>query len=200
MAAPRFRKGIRLLKTEVRSLVAVRDKLLALPHPYTRDAVEAAVSGLDLTRNEIEPYLNFSASGYTRTLFYRGPRFEILVLCWKDGQCSPIHDHAASICSMAVVEGVATTENYRIRDGRAACAISPGEHIPLAMTDAEVGRTGHVVTVIGGDIHRVRNLQGDGSDLITIHFYLPPIPSMRCFDPETGCCDIQESLTLPPRL
>lgn len=188
-----------MLQTQVRGLAATRDALLDLPAPYTRESVESAVSGLRTTRRELEPYLNFCPAEYTRTLFYRGPRFEILVLCWKDGQSSPIHDHAASICSMAVVEGVCTAESYELTDGRAACNIVPGQSASLEIARKEVCLAGQVVTVIGGDIHRVGNFQGDGRELITIHFYLPPITSMRCFDEQTGCCRIQEAVTLFPR-
>ena len=69
-----------MLETQAVSLAAARDALLELPHPFVRDAVHSAVAGLSLCPEELEPYLNFSDEGYTRTLFYRGPRFEILVI------------------------------------------------------------------------------------------------------------------------
>ncbi|MFQ5720777.1 MAG: cysteine dioxygenase family protein [Acidobacteriota bacterium] len=188
-----------MFKTQVRGLAAVRDELLAIPHPFTRDAVERVVRGLRPTREELEPYIQFSPSGYTRTGFYHGPRFEILVLCWKDGQCSPIHDHASSICSMAVVEGVCSTETYTLPGEQRASAVVPGESVSLSRTARGLFQRGEVVTVVGGDIHRVGNLQGDGADLVTVHVYLPAIASMRCFDEQTGLCSVTAAVTLPPR-
>jgi cysteine dioxygenase len=180
------------------SLFQVRDRLLALPHPYTRDGVQDVVSRLAPSPAELEPYLNFSDSEYTRTLFYRGERFEMLVLCWRDGQYSPIHDHAASICSMAVVRGDCRTETYRLAGGRASCRTEPGEAVPLETGPVEVCPEGRVTTVVGGDIHRVGNGMGDGRDLVTVHFYLPPIAAMRCYEPGSGRCRIVEPRTLAP--
>lgn len=188
-----------MLETAVRSVAVTRDALIDLPEPYSPGSVEAIVKSLRPTREELHPYVQFSPTGYTRTLFYRGPRFEILVLSWRDGQRSPLHDHAASICCMAVVDGICTTESFRLADGRSAGAVAPGELVTLAGDQEQRYGAGEVLTAVGGDIHRVGNAQGDGTDLITVHFYLPPIPSMRCFDEQTGCCCIQEATTLSPR-
>jgi cysteine dioxygenase len=181
------------------SLAAVRDQLLALPRPFARDAVQAVVSRLAPTQEELAPYLNFSGEGYTRTRFYGGPDFEILVLCWQEGHVSPIHDHAASICSMAVVHGTCSSETFRLADPEGAQRPAEGTAVPLEMTHEDSCGVGQVVTVMGGDIHRVGNRPGSVEDLVTIHFYLPPILSMRCFHEETGLCRIIEPITLEPR-
>jgi cysteine dioxygenase len=186
-------------RTQTLSLAATRDALLELPHPFARQAVQEVVSRLDPAGAELAPYLNFAATSYTRTLFYRGPRFEMLVLCWRDGQASPIHDHAASICSMAVLQGVCQSETFSLADGRAPCGTEPGEQVRLQPGPVEVYETGSVVTVVGGDIHRVGNGKGSGTDLVTVHFYLPPITAMRCFDAQTGRCRIVEPESLSPR-
>jgi cysteine dioxygenase len=186
--------------TSTLSLAAVRDALLALPRPFTCDAVQAVVKRLAPTREELAPYLNFSPDGYTRTLFYGGPDFEILVLCWQEGQVSPIHDHAASICSMAVVHGTCSSETYRLASPGAGHRPPEGTSVPLEMTREDACQSGNVVTVTGGDIHRVGNRPHSGEDLVTIHFYLPPILSMRCFHEETGLCRIVEPITLAPRV
>ncbi len=181
------------------SLAATRDALLDLPHPFTRQAVQDVVARLEPDEAELAPYLNFSPESYTRTLFYRGPRFETLVLCWRPGQASPIHDHAASICSMAVLRGVCRSEGFVLAGGRVARGTAPGEEVGLQRGPVEVYEAGRVVTVVGGDIHRVGNAPGADRDLVTVHFYLPPITAMRCFDEETGRCRIVEPESLSPR-
>lgn len=182
-----------------RNLAETRDALLALPHPFRRAEVHALVGRLRTREGELDPYLNFSERGYTRTLFYGGPRFEILVLCWRDGQASPIHDHAESVCSMAVVRGSCSATNYRIAGERTPAGPGGTGTVSIEATGSEVYRPGQVVTVARADIHRIANLQGDGSDLITVHFYLPPILTMRCFDDRTGRCETIRPETLLPR-
>ena len=184
--------------TSTLSLAAVRDALLALPRPFTCDAVQQVVTRLAPSREELAPYLNFSSDGYTRTRFYGGPDFEILVLCWREGQVSPIHDHAASICSMAVVHGTCSCETYQLATPEGENRPAAGASVPLEMTREDICGAGNVVTVTGGDIHRVGNRPHSGADLVTIHFYLPPILSMRCFHEETGLCRIVEPITLSP--
>ena len=185
--------------TSTLSLAAVRDELLALPRPFTRDAVQDVVGRLEPSREGLAPYLNFSRDGYTRTRFYGGLDFEILVLCWQEGQSSPIHDHAASICSMAVIHGTCSSETFQMADPGGEHPPTAGTAVPLEMTRGDVCGAGQVMTVMGGDIHRVSNRPGSGENLVTIQFYLPPILSMRCFHEETGLCRIVQPITLAPR-
>jgi cysteine dioxygenase len=156
----------------------VRDALLELPHPFARADVHRVVSRLRVTPDELKRYQHWSDERYTRTRFYEGERFEILVLCWKEGQTSPIHDHANSICTMVVLEGAAVTTLYDVVD--TPDPRHGGKALVAEGTSAlEVGS---ITTVYGGDIHRVGNPVGSGQRLMTIHFYLPPIPEMLVWD------------------
>ena len=186
--------------TSTLSLARVRDELLALPQPFQRDAVQDVVARLQPAPGELGPYLNFSSSGYTRTQFYGGPLYEILVLCWRPGQASPIHDHAASICSMAVIQGTCSSEVFLLDGDGNGEGPRAGELATLKPGGAAHCGAGQVVTVEGCDIHRISNQDAGGEDLVTIHFYLPPILTMRCFDEETGLCRVTEPKTLMPRL
>jgi cysteine dioxygenase len=172
------------------SLTEVRDALLALPGAYRRDDVHRIANRLHVTRAELRRYLHFSDEHYTRTRFYEGERFEILVLSWRPGQQSPIHDHANSLCTMYVLEGPCVTVNYR--------RIVEGDRARLIAEDEAVLRPGNLTTVHGGDIHRVANPAGSGRELITIHFYLPPIPEMLVFDEVTAEASLCRAVTLDP--
>lgn len=186
--------------TPTLSLAQVRDELLALPQPFRRAKVQGVVERLQQAPGELDPYLNFSSSGYTRTQFYSGPLYEILVLCWRAGQASPIHDHASSICSMAVIQGTCSSEVFRLRGDEKGEGPGEGEAAKLEPGATASCGAGQVVTVEGSDIHRISNRDHGGEDLVTIHFYLPPIRSIRCFDEETGLSRVSEPTTLMPRL
>jgi cysteine dioxygenase len=188
MTAPSVATGTPL------SLTEARDALLALPHPFRREDVHRVVSRLKATPDELARYQNWSDERYTRTRFYGGERFEILVLCWNEGQTSPIHDHAQSICSMLVLEGEAETTLYEVRDADAGA----GGGKTLVAEGATRLAAGNLTTVYGGDIHKVGNPKGSGSRLITIHFYLPPIPEMLVWDEGDPTPRTCRAVTLDP--
>src|SRR3990170_544833 len=92
---------------------ALRELLRSTPR-FERDTVHRAVSRLHSSREELRRYIQFHADNYTRTLFFRDERFEMLVLAWRPGQKSPIHDHARSICTMYVLDGLCESTTYRL--------------------------------------------------------------------------------------
>ena len=168
------------------TLTEVRDALLALPHPFKRSDVHKVVARLRVSPDELVRYQHWFDDRYTRTRFYQGERFEILVLCWQEGQQSPIHDHAQSICTMVVLEGNAVTTLYKVEGGA------------LVEEGTSTLDVGSITTVYGGDIHRVGKPHGSGQRLMTIHFYLPPIPEMLVWDEGDPIPRIARSVTLDP--
>jgi len=121
------------------------------------------ISNLNPERAEIEPYIHFTENRYARNLVYKTPDFECLVLCWRPGQRSPIHDHGASICTVYTVEGILSADNYsKMANGH------------IRADYAEDFKPGSVLSIQTTEIHQVSNLQ-DSSDLISLHFYLAPL-------------------------
>ena len=121
------------------------------------------ISNLKPEPSEIEPYIHFTDDRYARNLVYKSADFECLVLCWRPGQRSPIHDHANSICAVYTLEGVLSADNYR----RTA-----NGHIRADY--AEDFKSGSVLSIQTTEIHQVSNLQ-DAANLTSLHFYLGPL-------------------------
>jgi cysteine dioxygenase len=113
--------------------------------------------------SEIGPYAQFTENRYARNLVYKTPEFEVLVLCWRAGQRSPIHDHGSSICTVYTVDGILSADNY---------LKTAGGHIRADYS--EDFKPGSVLSIQTTEIHQVSNLQ-DKSDLISLHFYLSPL-------------------------
>ena len=53
------------------------------------ELIERTTIGAD----EVLPYLGFKAGNYSRHRVMKNEFVEMLVLCWKPGQRTPIHDH-----------------------------------------------------------------------------------------------------------
>jgi cysteine dioxygenase len=123
-----------------------------------------------LTADDLASYLVFRPDRYVRNLLHAGPAYQALVLCWRNGQRSPIHNHRGSSCGVKVLRGVATETLF----GRAA----NGMIFPISSRDLSPG---HVCASADEDIHQISNLQGGGADLVTLHVYSPPLLRMEMF-------------------
>ncbi|MCZ6836901.1 MAG: hypothetical protein O7G85_14085, partial [Planctomycetota bacterium] len=67
---------------------------------------------LDLSLDDVEEHLNFSDDRYLRNLWRCGQGYSALLLCWCDGQVTPIHDHEGSACGVLVADGQVTERIY----------------------------------------------------------------------------------------
>ena len=86
-------------------LVAYLD---ALDGPAPLADLVAHLRRLWIDCDDVANHLCFSERQYMRNLMKAGPWYNIVVLCWKNGQRSPIHDHLGSSCGVRVLRGVAT--------------------------------------------------------------------------------------------
>lgn len=117
-----------------------------------------------------------SRGTYRRTMLHRCSRFELLLLDWGPESASAIHDHGGQNCTVIVVDGTVSIEDY-IYD----CSPSMPrlDHI---RTRADVG-----VGALDGRqndrnaIHRVCSAAGAR----TLHVYSAPIKRCGTYDLET---------------
>jgi uncharacterized NAD(P)/FAD-binding protein YdhS/predicted metal-dependent enzyme (double-stranded beta helix superfamily) len=130
----------------------------------------ASLRGLELERADLAGALIFADRNYRRIAVRRRPHYEALVLCWKSGQRSPIHNHLGSSCVVRVVEGRATETQY---------VFSPcGRLVPQR---SRTYSAGSVTGCRDEAIHQMANLEAPGQDLITLHVYSPPPSSWNYF-------------------
>jgi cysteine dioxygenase len=135
---------------------------------------------------DFEDRIRFDDHHCCRNVISSGPWHVLLLICWRQGQSSSVHDHADSACVFKVLAGACSETGYGFTiDGR----IYPIEH--------HTHETGAIVLTQGTDTHQIANLQSTGENLVTLHVYSPPLKSMRTFSPSGKC--ISQSLA-PDRL
>lgn len=125
---------------------------------------EAAITTADLRE-----FVVFNEDCYTRNRVHIGKHHELLVLCWRTRQRSPIHDHRGSNCALKVLKGVATEITFL----RSPCGLVS----PSAVHEL---KSGEVTASRDHDMHQMGNLQASG-DLITLHLYSPPLRQMGTY-------------------
>lgn len=137
--------------------------------------LDAALSDVSMSLDDVRRHLIFAAGTYRRNLVHAGPAYQALVLCWRNGQRSPIHDHAGSSCGVRVLSGEALETVFERTRAGMVFAVRSLAHAP-----------GSVCATQDADIHQVSNVADDGSDLVTLHVYSPPLLNMgtyTLFDP-----------------
>jgi cysteine dioxygenase len=132
--------------------------------------LHALLEKCPVTLADLQGCAHFDAKHYCRNLVASGEWYSLLVICWRSGQRSPIHDHAGSSCAFKVLQGVCSETAY----GFAVC----GQVYPLETVDQPEGA---IVATQDEDTHQVSNLQPAGQDLVTLHIYSPPLKSMHTF-------------------
>ncbi|MBU6413176.1 MAG: cysteine dioxygenase family protein [Planctomycetes bacterium] len=129
------------------------------------------LSGLKLTRKDVAPACVFGEKGYRRNRISGSDHYELLALCWRSGDRTPIHDHQGVSCAFRVVEGTGTEIRFA---GTPSGLVCP--------TNAVSMKPGYVCAAEEADIHQVANMQAPGEDLITLHIYSPPIRKMNTYE------------------
>ena len=130
----------------------------------------AELAGLRVDCDELGEHVLFSDQQYARNLVRKGPWYHLLVLCRKNGQRSPIHDHAGSTCGVRVLRGVLTETTF---------AFAPNGHVK-AIGSRDIAE-GQVCGTQDDDLHQISNLQAGEADLVTLHVYTPPLVWMGTY-------------------
>ena len=128
------------------------------------------LTSLSITREDIAPSCLFGQKGYKRNTIAASPWYELLALCWRSGDFTPIHDHQNVSCAFKVVEGTGTEIRFEQTPSGLIC---PAQAVAM--------QPGYVCAANDPDIHQVANMQAPGTDLITLHIYSPPIKSMNTY-------------------
>jgi cysteine dioxygenase len=133
----------------------------------------------EISAAELQPYISFKAGNYWRHRVCRNEFIEMLVLCWRPGHRTPIHDHNGSHGGVKVHEGVLweTTFSYDPESGLAYNAAR--EYSPGSVTGSDIP-----------DIHQLGNPDVSGQDLITIHVYAPPLGVLHTYKPGSAKIDL----------
>jgi len=143
------------------------------------DKLAAIVRPLEIDCGDLHDYIRFSGQSYTRNLVRAGDWYHLLVLCWRNGQRSPIHDHFGSNCCLRVLRGTLTETRFEFAPNGHIKAVGSRDFPP-----------GSVVTSADIDLHQVSNLQAGSADLVTLHVYTPPLLRMGTYsltDTNRGC-------------
>lgn len=156
--------------------------------------------------NDWKKFAKFDRYRYTRNLVDAGnDKFNLMILCWNEGQTSAIHDHADSHCFMKVLKGGLTEVKYLMPNANNTDIAHMEPNIPADIGKyhhpseeehhpeeqlTEIGRTTlheNGVCYINDNLglHRVENVSN--TDVaVSLHLYCPPFDSCGVYNKATG--------------
>ena len=147
----------------LKGLVELIRYMDGLSEPGDLDKIHDLLENANVDREDMVQACKFNEVTYARNLLAKSPWYQLLVICWREGQCSPIHDHIGSACGVRVGDGIATETIFE--------EVSPGKVRPV---QTHCMSKGEVIVTSDTDIHLITNEQ-PSQDLITLHLYTPPL-------------------------
>ena len=158
---------------------SLANKLNSLTAVPSLEQTNRLIQYTDISDDEIEPYLGFKVGNYSRHRVMKNEFVEMLVLCWKPGQRTPIHDHNGSHGAVFVHQGILweTMFDYDTETG-----LQYRSHRELRAG----GLTGSELP----DIHQLGNPDVSGRDLVTIHIYAPPLGVLKTYKLGSSAIDM----------
>lgn len=154
--------------------------------------------------NDWKKFAKFDRYRYTRNLVDAGnDKFNLMILCWNEGQTSAIHDHADSHCFLKVLKGGLMEVKFAAPNNDTSIShMEPNipadigayhageEHEHHEEQLQELSRTTvyeNQVCYINDNIalHRVENVSN--TDVaVSLHLYCPPFDACGIYNKSTG--------------
>ncbi len=138
--------------------------------PPSLEQISSWLEVANITRDDLLPFLGFKEGNYWRHRVCRNEAVEMLILCWRPGQKTPIHDHNGSHGVVKVHEGVLWESNFQFTNERG-----------LTYKNGRECQKGEITGAAVPDIHQLGNPEVSGQDLITIHVYAPPLGVLKTY-------------------
>ena len=154
-------------------LDGLRAELNRYPDGTPMDALYELLQRVQVSCEDVASSISFGDEEYERNPICSGPGWELVCICWRPGQTSPVHDHRGSGCGILVLRGTLTETVFETtNDG------------PMAKTGSRDLKQGAICASHDDDIHRIENAGEE--NLVTLHVYTPPLRDVRLFDSATG--------------
>ncbi|HEX3557798.1 MAG TPA: cysteine dioxygenase family protein [Pyrinomonadaceae bacterium] len=152
------------------TLASLAGRLAALDRRPELPEVNEWMREVEVGQDELRPHVGFKEGTYARHRVRLCEHAELLVLCWRPGQRTPIHDHAGSFGAVRVLRGVMWETLFEMDESSGLLYKSSREWTPGQVTGADIP-----------DIHQLGNPDISGQDLITLHLYSPPLTSLNVY-------------------
>lgn len=128
------------------------------------------IHSVKFSSNAFDKYASWSNECYTRNCIVDNEKFELILICWSEGQGTPIHDHDGEECWVKFIKGEFKETIYKENEA--------GELNSVKTTVSKEGKVTYMKDFMG--FHTLENLSNKKS--MSLHLYAKPIRKCRVFD------------------
>ncbi|MFT4680165.1 MAG: cysteine dioxygenase [Flavobacteriales bacterium] len=146
------------------------DELVTALSEEDRASFGGIVRSMNLPISDFEPFCSWSGECYTRNCIVENERFELILLCWEEGQKTAIHDHGGEECWVKFIQGEFEETIYKLDEA--------GNLNKTKSTISETDDISYMIDFMG--CHRLENQSG--SRAMSLHLYAKPIRNCKIFD------------------
>jgi hypothetical protein len=148
-------------------------KLVQLLSQSPTEDYNTILKDFDFESINFSLYESWSNEGYTRNCLFRDADFELIVICWEQGQGTAVHGHDGEDCWVYLLEGEIHEVYFNINDDNNLQEVGSHKVIPNQLTfmNDKVG------------FHKLENCCEGRS--MSLHLYAKPIENCVSFDETT---------------
>ena len=158
--------------TQMTEITSLPELIETLDECDPQDYVKVAAN-MNIPKEDFEDYTFWKDECYARNCIERTNVYELILICWKAGDSSPVHGHDEQKCWVYQVDGTMQEERFTEEEGElTTCNIMELETGDLTYMEDRMG------------YHSLTNKSDEGA--MTLHLYISPIDSCKVFDPEKG--------------
>lgn len=164
----------------------------------TKERLASFLEAMRLSSEAMKSYSYFDDSCYTRNLLYRDELFEVMAICWKPGQRTPVHTHNGQLGWMTMPQGEVAVHNFHYlrcdspekQNVVGIDCLGGGGHVELEQLGTLVCAEQSPVATVDKiqTIHQIENTEKAKTGSISLHVYSLPFDSCIAFDMENHRC------------
>lgn len=138
------------------------------------------IKQMNVPISDFETYASWNKKGYTRNCIHRTDEYELILLCWKKGDTTPIHGHDGQNCWVYQLEGQITEFRYE-KSGL-------GNLIETNRMQLIPGKLSFMNNAMG--YHKLKN--DTNGRAMTLHVYVSPISSCEVYNDKKLTFELKE--------
>ncbi len=89
------------------------DELIVALEEHDLSEYPKILKSMEIPASNFDAYKTWNDEEYTRNCIIRSTKFELLLLCWNEGQKTPIHGHDGQQCWVYQVDGEVKEIRYQ---------------------------------------------------------------------------------------
>lgn len=130
---------------------------------------------MNIPVSDFEKYAHWKEDGYARNCIIKTAEFELILICWKGKDFTPVHCHNDQKCWVYMVDGEMTEERFKQNED--------GTLTKTNELDIVSGNLTYMDDNMG--FHLLKNTAEQKA--MTLHLYMKPVELCTVFDDDENC-------------